>query len=83
MLEINPNQSPVDVYTLFHGGVGVISKQVGLTFGQTIALSLAWEWVIEPMYKDRYPGIFPAPSQDSVVNRVVDTVAVAVGWSMS
>lgn len=82
MFEINPNQSPVDMYTLFHVAVGSFSRMAGLSFETTIAMSLAFEWWIEPMYKEKYPGIFPVPSQDTPINSAVDTAAVALGWKM-
>ena len=80
---IDPNQAPLDVYTLFHVGTGALMEDLGLSFSQAVLASVVFEWWIEPVYKDRYPEIFPVPSQDSVANRVMDTVAVAAGWALS
>jgi len=77
---VDPNQSPVDMYIAFHVGLGAISRKAGLGLGSTVLLSLAWEWVAEPLWKERYPEIFPVPSQDSAANRIMDTVGVAAGW---
>ncbi len=80
MNEINPNQDPIDAYTAMHFLVGMVGHEFGLSFSQIIAASIAWEWVIEPYYKEVNPEIFPAPSQDSTINRVTDTLAMAGGW---
>lgn len=80
---VDPNQRPVDVYTLYHVAFGVALCELGATALQALAISLIWEHVIEPYYKARNPEIFPAPSQDSPVNSALDTVAVMAGWYAS
>ena len=82
LLAVNPNQSPVDAYTLFHAGFGVMMREAGVSLPVTVASSLVWEYVIEPFYKDRNPEIFPVPSQDSFANRTFDTLAVVAGWAL-
>ncbi len=77
---VNPNQTPLDQYTLLHIGFGFILQQAGVGLPVTALVSLAWEYVIEPRYKEIYPEVFPAPSQDSTANRTLDTVAVLGGW---
>ena len=79
-MAINPNQTPIDVYTIFHVGSGAMARHLGLDLTQTILLSLFFEYVFEPHYKRVLPEIFPAPSQDSPANRVMDTIAVVGGW---
>lgn len=80
---VDPNQSPLDVYTVFHVGFGALARKSGLDLTESIVVSLVWEWVLEPWYKDRYPRIFPAPSQDSTINKITDTLAVAAGWILA
>jgi hypothetical protein len=80
-IDTQVNQAPVDVYTLGHFGVGALYRSVGLSFGQAVVLSLIFEHVLEPALKVARPDFFPAPSQDTPINRIMDTVAVAAGWA--
>jgi hypothetical protein len=77
---INPNQSPLDQYTLLHFAAGVAMRRTGVSLGSAIALSLLWEYVIEPAWKRYDPELFPVPSQDKPINSFLDTVAVGAGW---
>ena len=77
---VNPNQSALDVFTLYHLGLGALLRQLGLGLAGAMAVSLAWEWWIEPAWKVRRPDLFPVPGQDSTINRLTDTVAVGLGW---
>lgn len=77
---INPNQSPIDQYTLLHFGFGMALRSIGFGAIAAVGTSMLWEFVIEPYYKEKNPEIFPAPSQDSNANRFYDTAAVLAGW---
>jgi hypothetical protein len=70
----------VDFYTRIHFQFGVFLRSVNVALPHAVLASVLWEWIIEPHYKETQPELFPAPSQDSVLNRVFDTVAVAGGW---
>jgi len=80
LFKINPNQSPVDFYTILHVQFGVLLRSMNVSLSGAILTSVVFEWIVEPIYKDKQPELFPVPSQDSTLNRIFDTVGVAAGW---
>ena len=78
-----PNYALLDVYSLAHGSVGVIAALVvGLGLWSTLALAVVWE-VVEHLGKNYAPGLFPYPTQDTLVNSVGDVLSTLVGWSIA
>lgn len=78
--QIDPNQSAVDQYSTLHFAYGYVLGRTGWSAPIALLSSLAFEWAIEPALKVKYPGVFPAPSQDSFINRATDTGFVMLGW---
>jgi hypothetical protein len=78
-----PNHALLDVYSLAHGSVGVIAALVvGLGFWSTLSLAVVWE-VVEHLGKNFAPGLFPYPTQDTLVNSIGDVLSTLVGWSIA
>ncbi len=80
MNEIVVNKSPFDQFTLVHGTAGVLARHVGLSFGVTLALGFAWDYIVEPYFKQSNPDWFPFPSQDAPSHALIDAVTPAVTW---
>lgn len=80
---VNPNQAPFDIYTVGHVAWGAAMYQMGFRWQYAFGASVLWETVLEPAYKRKLPEIFPEPSQDSMVNKLTDTVAVMLGFWMA
>ncbi len=78
-LGVEVNDPAVDRFTLGHAAVGFAYRRLGLGLGPAVFLALAWELAERPL-KDRWPGAFPHPSQDSAENSLIDVAAVLGGW---
>ncbi len=76
------NESPIDQFTLVHGGAGVLARCAGLSFFTTLALGFAWDYWIEPELKTSHPSWFPFPSPDSPSHAFIDAVTPAATWLM-
>lgn len=72
----------LDRYTLVHASSGAAAQRLGLSFGTTVALAVAFEFG-ERSAKRRFPEMFPNPTQDSGPNMIGDVVAAAVGRQLS
>ncbi len=77
------NRSPIDPFTLVHAGAGVAARVYGLTFWQTLALGIVWDFSVEPALKRDYPCVFPFPSQDEKAHAVIDAAIPAVAWLLT
>jgi len=75
------NDLPFDRFTLAHVLVGYLFKTQGVSLGATILISIGWE-VIEPTLKEAMPDVFPHAERDSNANKIVDVLAVVVGWTL-
>ncbi len=76
------NQSPFDQFTFVHGAAGVLARAAGLSFKATLALGFAWDYLIEPAFKQSHPSWFPYPSQDAPTHAFIDAITPAVTWKM-
>ncbi len=76
------NGDLVDRFTLLHLASGVALGLVGATPSQALAVGAAWE-VLERALKESIPEAFPHPSQDSIENATVDTLAVWLGCALA
>lgn len=77
------NKSPFDPYTLVHAAAGVAAYHYGLTFWQTLAIGIVWDYEIEPAAKKRLPCLFTHPSQDAKVHQFIDAVTPALTWKLA
>lgn len=75
------NHQPIDRFTLGHLAMGVVLGAAGAPFPLAIGVAVGWEFAEVPLKKS-FPQLFPHPSQDTLVNAVLDAVAVLVGWGV-
>lgn len=69
-----PDQDPVDGWTLVHFASGFGLGFLGLDFGTTLSILILWE-IIEPHI---WPGWNESPE-----NQVVDVIAGMLGWALA
>ena len=75
------NEDAIDRFTLAHAMGGYVMAELGLSWEQTLILSVAWE-LLEPILKEARPEMFPHPTADSTVNKIADVAATMIGWSL-
>jgi len=72
------NYAFIDRFTLIHFMIGIFYRIIGLTFIETLALAIFWEF-IENTLKANIPEFFPHATADSWRNSLGDTLAVCFG----
>ena len=75
------NYPLIDRFTLVHFIIGVGYGLLGLGFGWTLFLAIAWELIENPL-KVHLPFIFPHGTADTLQNSVGDSLAVILGWAL-
>ena len=68
------NYDVFDRWSLAHAFVGGVLQLSGLSIGQALVASVAWE-AMEPGIKTTFPSIFPSQSLDSMQNKAGDIVS--------
>lgn len=76
-----PNIWPIDIWTAGHVGAGMIYGALNVPWWRALLLGIAWE-IVEIPLKTHWPGMFPVPRQDSVINATFDVAGVIVGWGL-
>jgi len=77
------NHGFVDRYTAGHAAFGVLGGLARLPWWGQLASGLVWDLVIERQFKDRWPEIWPNPTQDTWQNITGDTIAMMLGWKLA
>lgn len=80
-MNVVPNKSPVDLFTISHLGSGVFLGQFA-PLPVVAAGAIAFE-VIERHAKKAFGQFFRVRGQDTIVNSAVDVVAVVLGAYLS
>ena len=76
------NGDLVDRFTLLHLLAGMALGAAGASVPLALGVGTVWEFVERPL-KDRVPVIFPDSSQDTPLNAVGDSLAVALGCALA
>jgi len=77
------NHGFVDRYTAGHAAFGVIMGLGRFPWWAALASGLFWDLVIERQFKDKWPEIWPNPTQDTWQNITGDTIAMMLGWKVA
>jgi hypothetical protein len=77
------NYGFVDRFTAAHAAFGVLAGLGRLSFGATLAAGLFFDLVIERQFKDKWPELWPNPTQDTWQNITGDTIAMMIGWKFA
>lgn len=75
------NKGAFDVFTLAHIASGVFARRAGWSRDSLLLGAILFE-VAEQEAKRRWPGVFPNPSPDTLLNQTSDVLAACVGWEM-
>lgn len=76
------NGDMFDRFSLLHGGFGYLCGKMGVGLTGTAIVAIGWEFVEQDL-KERYPHMFPHPSQDSPINAIGDVIVAMIGWQMA
>lgn len=77
------NYGFVDRFTAAHAAFGVMAGLGRLSWAVTLASGLFFDLVIERQFKDRWPELWPNPTQDTWQNITGDTIAMMLGWKVA
>jgi hypothetical protein len=77
------NYGFIDRFTAAHAAFGVLAGLGRLSFGATLAAGLFFDLVIERQFKDKWPELWPNPTQDTWQNITGDTIAMMLGWKVA
>lgn len=77
------NYGFVDRFTAAHAAFGVMAGLGRLSWSVTLASGLFFDLVIERQFKDRWPELWPNPTQDTWQNITGDTIAMMLGWKVA
>lgn len=75
------NLDMFDRFSFAHMFFGVVSGALGSHPALTFTLAVGWEVAENPL-KDRFPGLFPNHSHDTLANATGDVLATMVGWAI-
>ena len=76
------NWDPLDRYTFGHFGVGAGLGLLGVNWWQALVAAVLWD-LSERWMKNRWPGMWPHPSQDTPQHVAVDAAAWMLGWAVT
>lgn len=79
--EDRTNLDVFDRFSFVHMFSGAVAGYFGAGPVVTAALAVGWEVAENPL-KDRFPGLFPNGSHDSLANATGDVLATMVGWAI-
>jgi hypothetical protein len=79
-LPVEINKAPVDRYTAGHFAVGFSLGLARFPWWAALLTTIAWE-LSENTLKRYVPRAFPAPTQDTLANSALDSVAFMAGWA--
>ena len=77
------NYGWVDRFTAAHAAFGVMAGLGRLPWWATLASGLFFDVVIERQFKDKWPELWPNPTQDTWQNITGDTIAMMLGWKLA
>lgn len=77
------NYDFVDRFTAAHAAYGVLAGLGRLPWWVTLGSGLFFDLVIERQFKDKWPELWPNPTQDTWQNITGDTIAMMLGWQFA
>ena len=77
------NHGFVDRFTAAHAAFGVLAGLGRLPWWATLGSGLFFDLVIERQFKDKWPELWPNPTQDTWQNITGDTIAMMIGWKVA